>query len=86
VLTSAPVAQCVQHALAKHGTLGNTCVGQDCFRPTFLILAVLGGVATAAALLLCQREQGLYKHHARELHTYDEEVLREETRVPTRSV
>jgi hypothetical protein len=67
----------VQRALARHGGGSTTCVGQDCFRDTFLVEAALGLVATAAATALYRRHAGLYEHHARQLHTYDEEVQRE---------
>ena len=64
----------------------NTCVGQDCFQLTFLILSGLGVVATGCSVLLYERKKGIYAWHAHELHTYDEEVQREEGPTPVRSV
>lgn len=60
----------------RHGGEGNTCIGQDCFQPTFITLAVLGLVATAAAAALYRRERQVYAAEYEEVQAYDEEVLR----------
>ena len=49
-----------QRALARHGAPSQTCLGQDCFAPTFMTLAVLGAGATAAAAALYLRTAAAY--------------------------
>jgi MFS family permease len=65
-----------ERALARHGTEGNTCVGQDCFQATFITLATLGLVATGAATVLYRRERQVYAAEYQEVHAYDLEVQR----------
>ena len=48
-------------ALARQGHEGSsTCLGSECFRPTFLVLTVLSGAAVAASVLLWHRNRHLY--------------------------
>lgn len=65
-----------QRALVRHGDEGNTCIGQDCFQATFITLAALGLVATAAATVLYRRERQVYAAEYQEVQAYDQEVQR----------
>ena len=49
-----------QRALTRHGTSGQTCLGRDCFAPTFLVAAALGVGGTAAAAWLYMRTRPAY--------------------------
>jgi hypothetical protein len=55
-------------------------MGQDCFRTTWIVLAVLNVVSTACALALYHRKRDVYRWHVRQLTSYDEEVQRDEGR------
>ncbi|KAL4452086.1 hypothetical protein ABPG75_007748 [Micractinium tetrahymenae] len=67
-------------ALTRQGAEGGPCVGPDCFRLTFLLLAGLGLAATACSAALYRRiaaprgGTSLYRAMHAELHSYDEEV------------
>lgn len=67
-------------ALSKQGSEGGTCLGPDCFRPTFLVLAGLGLGATVCSTVLYRRiaspGAGASLYHAMhaELNSYDAEV------------
>lgn len=66
--------------MSRQGGGGGACLGADCFRPTFLVLAALGLGATACSAALFRhvvaprRGASLYHAMHAELHSYDEEV------------
>ncbi|KAL4421540.1 hypothetical protein ABPG75_010831 [Micractinium tetrahymenae] len=63
-----------RRALERHGGGGHTCVGQDCFRPTFLVLSALGLAAVACGAVLHRRQRGLYRREHRQVALFDEET------------
>eukprot|EP00887_Chlorella_sp_A99_P007685 scaffold20.g7685.t1 len=68
-----------QRALARHGAKGTTCLGADCFGPTYMILAALGCASTLAAAELHRRTRTLYTEvHGRLLRQQDEDLARAE--------
>ncbi|KAK9818432.1 hypothetical protein WJX72_012528 [[Myrmecia] bisecta] len=48
-------------ALERHPSPTGTCIGTDCFRTTFLIVAGLSGLAMLLSLLLWSRTRNVYK-------------------------
>mmetsp|Transcript_24197 Transcript_24197/g.76097 ORF Transcript_24197/g.76097 Transcript_24197/m.76097 type:complete len:90 (+) Transcript_24197:587-856(+) len=49
-----------ERARARDTSLGDACIGVDCFRPTFLYLAGIGCVGVAAAGLMVRRTRAVY--------------------------
>ena len=66
----------LQRALSRQGSTEITCIGPDCFKETFLVLAGLGCIATACTVQLYRRNRGLYRLHRDELTTYDRATSR----------
>ena len=57
----------------KHGDPAGTCVGADCFKLSFIIMAASAGVAFVLACVLTTRTLKLYRFEANALHDFDQE-------------
>ncbi|KAG7673357.1 hypothetical protein Ndes2526B_g03202 [Nannochloris sp. 'desiccata'] len=57
----------------KHGDPKGTCIGPDCFRVAFLVMAVLAACGGCVSMWLMVRTLKLYKAEAAALRTFDSE-------------
>ncbi|KAK9818151.1 hypothetical protein WJX72_007867 [[Myrmecia] bisecta] len=63
-----------QQSVTRHGDSDNICLGQDCFRLTFLIAAGLGLLSTLLATILLYRTRGLYRREFDAIVADEEEL------------
>lgn len=75
-LSLALVSFFYQRALTRHGGGGSTCIGADCFRPTWATLATLGLLGSAAALALFLRTRKAYRRVHAAARQADEDLCR----------
>ena len=67
------VSSAYEAAGRKHGDPEGTCIGPDCFRVTFLVMAGLAACAGCVSIWLMVRTLKLYKVEAAALRTFDSE-------------
>ncbi len=63
-----------RRAIERHGGSGHTCLGRDCFQPTFLVLSLLGLASAACGVALYRRQRGLYRREHRQVARFDQET------------